>query len=169
MSTQEDTPEQFQMGFKIEIEKLHQSTCFQVPSLHSHQFGLNYTKMVLMTLVTRAIAGCLTWLNSFLCYIVNDSACHGLSQVLSEGTFRKGQSLSRNQHPRLGLQSLLGDLGRKVISQTAGFGGHGSMEGKPRLTMLNKSKEAGDKQECVEGRVLQDFRAALYQRDAWCS
>lgn len=31
------------------------------------------------------------------------------------------------------------------------------MEGKPRLAMLKKSKEAGDKQECVEERVLWDL------------
>lgn len=66
MSVQEDTAEKLQMGFKMKVEKLNQSACFQVPSLHSHSFGLNYTKMVLMALVTRATAGCLTWLSSFL-------------------------------------------------------------------------------------------------------
>lgn len=43
--------------------------------------------------------------------------------MLSEGAFLKGQSLSRNQHPRLRLQIPLGDLGRVIIYSTQDSGG----------------------------------------------
>lgn len=107
--------------------------------------------MVLMAPITWAIIACLTWLSSFLLEIVHDSAFHSLSWVLSEGTFLKGWSFSRNQHPRLWGQLLLSDLGRMIMYQTQDLGGTALEH--CLLGNARKNKEASETRHSGRGGV----------------
>lgn len=104
-----------------------------------------------MAPVTWAITACLTWLSSFLHEIVHDSAFHSLSWVLSEGTFPKGRSLSRNQYPRLWGQLLLSDRVRMIMCQMQDLGG--TVLEQCLLGNARKSKEAGETRHSGRGGV----------------